>query len=379
MLNRPNIIHYCDHLLPYSATFVRSQAESLENFTPYYAGSRLISGLKLPEERTLVINQGNLPGKISELSYKLWGVAPSFTQKLRQLNPLLIHAHFGPDGVRALPLAQHLDIPLIVTFHGYGATIKEEYARRSTYSHRLYLQRKQLLQQKAQLFIAVSDFIKEKLLEQGFPADKIIVHYVGIDTDNFVPDPSVARQPVVLFVGRLVEKKGCEYLIRAMEQVQQRQPEVELVIIGDGILRPQLEQLAKAKLKRYRFLGIQPPESVRSWMNRSQVFSVPSVVAQSGDSEAFGIVFAEAQAMGLPVVSFASGGIPEAVAHGETGFLAAEGDWQVLAEYITHLFKEQNLWQQFSQKGQERVRTMFNLQCQTITLGEIYQDVIEKR
>ncbi|NET33472.1 MAG: glycosyltransferase, partial [Cyanothece sp. SIO1E1] len=304
-----NILIYCDHLLPYSATFVRSQAAALHSFTPYYVGSRLISGLPLPPERTLVVDPGNWVGKVEALTYKLWGWAPNLVNRLQPLQPTLIHAHFGPDGVRALPLARDLAVPLVVTFHGYDITMHDSYAQRS-YSHRVYLKRRGELQQKAARLIAVSEFIKRKLLACGFPAERIIRHYIGVDTTFFTPDLTIPREPIVLFAGRLVEQKGCKYLIQAMNQVQTVCPEAELVIIGDGPLRTELEQLAKSRLRRYRFLGVQSPQSVRAWMNRAQVFSVPSVTAVTGESEAFGIVFAEAQAMGLPVVSSTSGGIP---------------------------------------------------------------------
>lgn len=376
--SKPAVVIYRDWLLPPSETFVLGQAEALQRFIPYYAGSRRVPGLSLPEQRNLVVNQGGLLGKTSEIPYKLWGLAPAFFKRIRKLNPVLIHAHFGPDGVRVLPLVRDLAVPLIVTFHGYDATVKDEYARHNSYSHWVYLRRKEVLKHEARLFIAVSEFIKEKLLEQSFPADKLVQHYIGIDSETFRPDPGVPREPIVLFVGRLVEKKGGEYLIRAMSRVQEVRPEVELVVIGDGPLRPTLEQLAGELLCRYRFLGVQSPESVRVWMNRAQVFSVPSITAESGDSEAFGIVFAEAQAMGLPVVSFATGGVAEAVAHGKTGFLAAERDSKALAEYIIHLLKDETLWQQFSQKGQERVHTLFNLHYQTHALEDIYDSVLRR-
>jgi len=89
--------------------------------------------------------------------------------------------------------------------------------------------------------------------------------------------------------------------------------------------------------------------------------------------EGFGMVFAEAQAMGLPVVSFSSGGIPEAVADGETGLLATESDSKRLAACILRLLEDEELWQRFSQKGQERVRTIFNLKEQTRALESIYE------
>ncbi len=369
--SKPVVVIYRNFLLQSSETFVRSQAEALRDFTPYYVGLRLVKGLRLPEERTLIVNRGGLLGKIRDISTQLGGFSPNFIQRVGKLNPALIHAHFGQDGAMALPLVKDLRVPLVVTFHGFDITVTDEHAENS-FRQGIYFRRREALKREAKLFIAVSDFIKEKLLEQGFPPDKILVHYIGVDTELFQPNPAVQREPVVLFVGRLVEKKGGEYLIRAMQTVQAVAPEVELVVIGDGLLRSSLEQLAQTSLKRYRFLGVQPPESVRDWMQRAKIFCVPSITAKSGDSEGFGLVFAEAQAMGLPVVSFASGGIPEAVAHGETGFLAAERDSEKLGTYILRLLEEGELWQQFSQRGQERVRTLFNVHHQTRALESIY-------
>jgi colanic acid/amylovoran biosynthesis glycosyltransferase len=369
---------YRDRLLPSSETFVRAQSESLRHFLPYYLGSRYVPGLSLPADRTLVANRGGIVGKVREASHQLWGWEPAFMRRVRKLNPILIHAHFGPDGVRALPLARALRVPLLVTFHGYDATVKDEYARRSFYSHRVYIRRREMLKQEARLFIAVSEFIREKLLEQGFAPDKVVVHYIGVDTEIFRPDPAVTREPVVLFIGRLVEKKGCEYLIRAMGRVQKVRPEVEMVVIGDGPLRPTLERLAKETLYRYRFLGTQPPVSVRAWMNRARIFSVPSITADSGDSEAFGLVFAEAQAMELPVVSFASGGVPEAVAHAETGFLMAERDWNSLADHVLLLLENDTLRNKFGAAGRRRVHALFNLRKQVDSLEGIYERVLSE-
>src|SRR5438309_11333226 len=98
------------------------------------------------------------------------------------------------------------------------------------------------------------------MIRQGFSANKIVVHYVGVDTELFCPEPGVKRKPIALFTGRLVEKKGCEYLIRAMAKVQSKSPHMELMVIGDGPLRSELEQLAGQCLRKYRFLGFQPPE-----------------------------------------------------------------------------------------------------------------------
>src|SRR5262249_427015 len=108
-----------------------------------------------------------------------------------------------------------------------------------------------------------------------------------------------------------------------------------------------------------------------------RVFCVPSIVARTGDAEGFGIVFIEAQAVGTPVVSFASGGVTEAVAHGNTGFLAPERDWRQLARHIIELFRNPGQWSRFSDAAVSRVRSSFNLQRQCALLEQMYVSAIQ--
>ncbi|CAN5646118.1 glycosyltransferase [soil metagenome] len=373
------VLVYRDHLLSPSETFIMRQAEALKEFVPYYVGSRRVEGLPLPEDRTILVNRGGFLGKLSEMAFRFRGPSSKMVRRVQGLNPALIHAHFGPDSVKALSLSRALRIPLVVTFHGYDATVRDEYARHSFHSHRVYLRHRELLQREANQFIAVSKFIKNSLIEfQRIPSEKIVVHYIGVDTKVFQPHPEVLREPTVLFVGRLVEKKGCEYLIRAMSRVQAVMPEANLVVIGDGPLRAPLEQQARATLRKYSFLGTQSLETVRMWMNRAKVFSVPSITAQSGDSEGLPTVFVEAQAIGTPVASFVSNGIPEAVLHNETGFLAPEGDWMKLADSILLLLTDEGLWRRFSKAGQSRANGTFNIREQTRKLERVYAQVLDK-
>ena len=362
-------------------TFVRAQAEALTKFVPYYIGSRSFGhgGLKLPQERTLVINRhGTDVGKILEIPFKVLGYDPIFFHTAEQLHPVLVHAHFGEGAAMALPLVKRLGVPLIVTFHGCDATVRQKDICKPHYTMRLYWRKMESIKRRATLFIAVSEFIRDSLLAQGYPPDRILVHYIGVDTEFFRPDPSSIRHPVVLFVARLEEKKGCDYAIRAMELVQQDVPEWEFVVIGDGNLRSELEREARKRLRLVRFLGMQPQTVVREWMNRASIFCVPSIVARDGDAEGFGLVFAEAQAMGLPVVSFRSGGVPEAVAHSETGFLAAEKDWGAIANYIRLLIGRPDLWRCMSETGRRRVTDHFNLRLQTRKLESLYLAELEK-
>jgi colanic acid/amylovoran biosynthesis glycosyltransferase len=372
-----NILIYKDTLLPPSETFILSQGEGLSEFKALYFGSKRVSGIEVPSERSFFISNGSRLGRCREILFKAFGLLPSpMHEMLGRLQPALVHAHFGPDGVMAATLAECLRIPLVVTFHGYDATSNDGSLYKMSFMHKKYLRRRQDLFRNGSLFIAVSQFIKLKLLELGVPEEKIFVHYIGIDTNKFEPTPQIHREPIVLFVGRLVEVKGCTYLIQAMKEVQASFPAAELVVIGDGPLRKQLENEAERSLKKFHFLGVQPPRVIKEWLNRARVFSVPSITAENGNAEGFGIVFAEAQAMGIPVASFLSGGIPEAVAHGETGLLAAERDVGGLAANITRLLSDEKLWRTMSQQARERVRERFDLKQQTTLLENIYKDVI---
>jgi colanic acid/amylovoran biosynthesis glycosyltransferase len=367
---KPIALIYRFKLLPFSETFIQNQAESLKGFEARYLGLRSIPGIQTNRDRTTIINSSHsIADRLREQRFKLFGK----TSKIK-FKPDLIHAHFANDGAIVLPFAKRLDLPLIVTCHGFD--ILNQIQERKTLSERLYEKRLPQLQKQAKYFIAVSDFLKGEMLKRGYPEEKIIRHYIGIDRTKFQPEPCTQREPIVLFTGRLAETKGCAYLIHAMVEIQRIMPEVKLVVIGDGEIRSQLEIMAKNNLRNYEFLGVQPSEVVKFWMAKSRIFCVPSIVGSCGDVETFGMVFAEAQAMGLPVVSFATGGIPEAVAHGKTGLLAPTGDRNALTQHLLTLLKNTELWEQFSHQGINNIRQNFDLATQTQHLETIYRETI---
>lgn len=378
--SNPTILIYADPLLAPSTTFVRAQAEALRGFVPLYAGAGLYqgNGIKVPPERTLVINRtGTKFAKLREVPFKVLGFAPLFFRKAKNFKPVLVHGHTGPGALSALPLARYLKVPLVATFHGGDVTGDPRNAG-ANYTFRTYGRHFRRLQAEGALFIAVSKFVHGKLLAQGYSANRTVLHYIGVDTAFFQADSKVPREQIVLFVGTLHQGKGCEHAIQAMATVQNALPQMEFVVLGGGPLRGPLEAMAKKKLRHYRFLGTQPPQVVRSWMNRARLFLAPSIQADSGWTEAFGLVFAEAQAMGLPVVSFASGGIPEAVAHGETGLLSPAGDGETLASHILLLLQNMDLWRRMSEAGPKRVASLFNLDKQTRQLEDLYRAVLSE-
>ena len=376
-MSKPNVIIYRDELLGGSETFILSQAESLTAFRPVYVGIKRVSGLEIPRDRSLLMASGCCI-RLKTAKLKLLGPWASHVAQLRGLRPALMHAHFGMDAVHAMPLARALNVPMVVTFHGFDATVHDHILQRESVPLNLYVRRRPELARTAARVLCVSEFIRGRVLSMGFPPDRTMVHYTGIDLRKFSNEGQMPRKPVVLFAGRLVEKKGCEFLIRAMHKVQARMESVELVVIGDGPLRNKLEQQARENLRSVRFLGRCSPLMVRAWLRAACVFSTPSVIAESGDAEGFGMVFAEAQAMGVPVASFATGGIPEAVEHGVTGLLAPERDCDALANNIVALLTNHSMWQRFSAAGQERVKRLFDLDKQAAKLEKVYQEIVKE-
>jgi glycosyltransferase involved in cell wall biosynthesis len=331
-----------------------------------------VRGLTLPADRKLVLD----PGRLAAARYKLFGSAPGFVLRLRTLRPALIHAHFEDGGVQALPLARALGIPLVTTFHGYDATIQDSIRFPNPLTRSIYLQRRRSLQRSGSLFIAVSDFIRRKIIARGYPAERVVTHYIGVDTDQFAPDGG-PREEVVLFVGRLVEKKGCEYLMRAMAPILKRRRELRLVIIGDGPQRVALQDLQYALgAPGIEFRGAVDSSAIKSAMARASILAAPSVTAASGDSEGLPIAICEAQAMGLPVVATHHAGIPEVVEDGVTGFLAREKSVEELRAAIEKILESQSLRESMGKAARGRAVASFSLSRQTAILERIYDAAV---
>ena len=377
-MNQGTILIFRTNLLAPSETFIVAQAAAMRQFSPYFVGWRRMAGIAISEDTSWTVDGGGLRGRLRQLRFRYAGPTREQLARLRARAPRLVYAHFAPDGYAAMQLAEQLGVPLVTALHGYDVTISDR-AMGATRLGREYLQGRPALQKKCALFVSCSAYIRQRGLEMGYPAERTIVHSIGVDVERFKPPAVGRREKIVLFVGRLVEKKGCASLIEAMAKVQHCDPAAELVVIGDGQLRPDYEARAAALGVRCRFFGTQPTNVVRDWMARAAVFCVPSVIAATGDTEGFGMVFIEAQAMGLPVVSTLSGGIPEAVKHGETGLLVSERDPRALAEAILQLMQDEELWQRYSVAGRRHVVDHFNLARQTGRLEDVFAHLLEGR
>ena len=162
--------------------------------------------------------------------------------------------------------------------------------------------------------------------------------------------------------------KGLQYALEAISLIRCSMPNINYVIVGAGSLKPELEMLAKhvGIDKIVEFRGSQPPFEVKRTMSEADILLLSSV------KEEFGVVLAEAQAMGLPIVATRVGGVPEVVDDGVTGFLVPPRDPQALADKLLLLANNPELRRQMGERGRERVKRLFDFSRIMIELERLY-------
>jgi glycosyltransferase involved in cell wall biosynthesis len=284
---------------------------------------------------------------------------------LEQSNVQLIHAHFGFDAILASELSRRADVPLVVSFHGYDVTGKAG----SDLRQRWYERELRGVFEQAHTLIGVSGFISAQLIALGAPAEKVVTSYIGIPVWD---RPRSNAGDGICFVGRLTENKGIADLLQAVSILPRPYRSVRVTIVGDGPMRSQLEAQAIRLGINAEFVGFQPSSEVTRILESSSIFCAPSKTAASGGREAFGMVFLEAACAGLPVISYRSGGVSEAVADGESGLLVPEGDVDALSAALADLLSNPERAVLFGQAGRDRVTSRFDIRTCTADLENIY-------
>lgn len=365
------------NLFKLSEPFIAQQAERLRRYHPLYLG-RLRYGAPPPGAEALALEDLAPQMRLLPAAWHMLSASPHpYLYRLEHRRPHLIHAHFGVEGVYALPLAARLNVPLVTTFHGFDATLAPLGLLANPAWARYALGRGRLAR-RGSLFLAASHFLRQKLLALDFPPERVLTHYIGVDTSAIAPRTPAQEEPAILHVARLEEVKGTEYLIRAFALVAPQHPLARLVILGDGKLRQPLERLARETglADRILFLGARPHAEVLGWMRRAAMLVLPSVKTSSGREEGLGMVMLEAAATGVPGIGSRVGGIPEGIAEGETGFLVPERDPDALATAIGALLANPTLRLRMGEAARRRVEQRFDITRQTAALEEIYDGLL---
>ncbi len=340
---RKTVLVYRHRLAPLSEVgFLRRFYVGFERLRPVWLGCHIDVGASVLTEDPLRLGRSGPFGMLDRTLFRHFGILPP-EPDLRALRPVVLHAHFGRGGALALPLARTLGIPLVVTFHGADATKETHYRRRLV--PRIYGRRLAALQQEAALFVCVSEFVRDRLVARGFPADKLEVIYQGVELDERSRGAgSCSARPLCPLCRPLRREKGRGPSDRG--DAPPRQPPGQRRPAGPHRRRPALRR-AEGKqargLRRVRFLGWLPNTEVRRWMRGALALCVPSVTAREGDSEGLPTVIFEAMAEAVPVVGSDHAGIAEAVEHGRTGLIVPAGDPVALADALASLIASPEL------------------------------------
>ncbi|MBU1193833.1 MAG: glycosyltransferase [Proteobacteria bacterium] len=382
--DRPKVLIFKSNLLPISETFIREQAIHLKNWKPILVGyNRVVNGLDLDGLDIILLKSANsfFDKMIRRFHLMMGFPLKREVSRLKKENAQLIHVHFGNEAIDVWPVAKTLEQPLIVTLHGSDINIYREWWESGNGSYFMRSYPKKLLKLAAEknvTFIAVSNAIKKRAIEYGIPPEKIHINYIGVDTQKFIPGPiPLSKRREILFVGRLVKKKGCKYLLEAFSKIQKKFPRYQLVIIGDGPLKKELRQYSQNNGIRAIFFGAQSSEQVRKKLGDARILCLPSITIESGDAEGLGMVIIEAQSSGVPVITSALGGATEGIIHGVTGFRHEEKDVFGMTTSLEKLLSDDVFAERAGVAARQNVLDKMDICGCTSKLESIYSSVFE--
>jgi glycosyltransferase involved in cell wall biosynthesis len=277
----------------------------------------------------------------------------------RRYEATMMHGHWViPGGITAALAAPRL--PLVVSLHGSDVYVAETFAPARIAARRTF--------RAAGFVTACSDDLAQRAVALGADPTRIETIPYGVDAARFVPNASLrsARRhelgvgeqvPLCVAAGRLVRKKGFEYLIDAIARV----PGVVLALAGDGTLARELQDRARTAgvAERVRFLGNQSQDRVGDYFAAADIICVPSVRDDSGNVDGLPNVVLEALASATPLITTAAGGIGRVVEDGRTAIVVPERDAAAIAAAIAKLVANASLGAEIGRAGRALVQARF--------------------
>jgi len=291
----------------------------------------------------------------------------------------VVHAHWvipcGPIGAMASLL---LNVPMVLSLHGSDVYVSER-NRLSAIAARISFR-------VARSIVACSSDLRARAIRIGAPQSKALTVPYGVDVRKFsrhiageqsvLAEFSQGRGPLVLSVGRLVGKKGFEYLVRAIPLILARTPSVRFAIVGDGDDRSRLVKLAHELNveDRIAFLGAVPWTEVPRYLSACDVFVVPSILDSSGNIDGLPNTLLEAMAAGKAIVASNVAGIAQTISHGIDGLLVAEKSPAEIADAVTALLSSPDMARQLGESAREKVLNHFSWEGAASAYSRIYED-----
>ncbi len=305
-------------------------------------------------------------GMIGNLCYQLYEIK-------QFLEADLFHIQFGTNKYPFDSLKKHglLKGKLVTTFHGYDIHFNIETLKKVSSNYRD-------LFENGALVSCNSKYLHRKLVEVGCPEKKIRIVPMPVDTGYYKPLLNKSNEKVIklISIGRLIKLKGYEYAIRAINELVEKGYPIKYRIIGEGNEQKALQSLIhQLDLNEYVNLeGSRDQYEIKDLLQNADIFLMPSTYDKSGRREAQGIVTGEAQACGLPVAAFRSGGVPDTIIENETGLLSDENDYKDMASNIGRLIKDEKLRLEMGKKGRKFVEDNYS----QISIGKIWKNIYKQ-
>jgi colanic acid/amylovoran biosynthesis glycosyltransferase len=280
-----------------------------------------------------------------------------------------IHAHFASTGASvALGVHRLTGVPYSFTAHA-----------KDIYRDGVDIDHLRMKLDQARFAVTVSDYNQRHLARLG--GRHVVRIYNGLDLRRFAPNGASREEPpLVLAVGRLIEKKGFDVLIRACELMRADGVRFRCLIVGKGELAHDLQTLidALALEQHVELAGALPREKLLELFRRASVVAAPCVVGSDGNREGLPTVLTEAMALKVPVVATAVTGIPELVEDGRTGLVVPERDPAALAAAIRRLIEEPETARRLAEAGRARVERDFDLHANVRELRTLFEAAVRR-
>jgi colanic acid/amylovoran biosynthesis glycosyltransferase len=379
------VAHLKEVYLPVSETFIYAYLVGMRGVESHVIVERLENEGLFPFDRKHVLSKETeafraytrVIHKVTrspKIHFAMMPRCPFAEKVVRRLKPDVAHAHGGYAGYRYVRIVRSPGVPYVTTFYGrdIGAGSRHPYWRKAY----------RLLFASGDLFLAEGPSMRNKLIKAGCPAGKVRLQRIGIDLEMFPlrrhAHSKRGESTVVLMCGRMVEKKGMEYGIRAFAEVRRRFRASEMRVIGDGPLLGDLRRLVSSLDLNgaVRFNGALSYSRYAALSREADIFIQPSITASDGDSEGGApTTLLEMQALGMPVVSTYHDDIPEVVSEGKSGFLVKEKDVEALADRVSFLLANPDARVEMGREGRKLVEEKHDIRVLAKELQGVYSEL----
>ncbi len=275
----------------------------------------------------------------------------------------VLHAHMPKAHILAGLAGCLIHKPVVATIHGMNVSSQELGITRAVGSH----------------LITNCQEAYTQALAMGVPPEQVGLVRNGVDTEVFTPDRTgdelrnainvPAGTPLVGFVGRLEHEKGPDMFLRAVDKVNKIRPDVHFVIVGDGMMRNELEDTCEhLRLdQKVHFVG---------WMeNTEDIYPALDFLVHTSRSDGTSLVLIEAMSCGCPTIGLAVGGVPEIIESERTGFLAGAGDWEAAGFRILQLLEHPEHLRSMKSAARRRAEQLFDVNTNTRRTAEVLRHI----